>query len=94
LEPAADADPARRGARTRCVGESEADSRPDIRTRHAEKSGFRAPRRNGDRVRARRRPRRHRALYTVDLNTGKATKTGNVAGTANAIDFAIQPIKK
>jgi len=34
------------------------------------------------------------ALYTVDLKTGKATKTGAVAGTGAAIDFAIQPIKK
>jgi hypothetical protein len=33
-------------------------------------------------------------LYTVDLKTGKATKTGAVKGTASAIDFAIQPIKK
>lgn len=33
-------------------------------------------------------------LYTVDLKTGKATKTGVVKGTATAIDFAIQPIKK
>jgi len=33
-------------------------------------------------------------LYTVDLKTGKATKTGTVKGTATAIDFAIQPIKR
>jgi hypothetical protein len=33
-------------------------------------------------------------LYTVDLKTGKATKTGAVQGTAAAIDFAIQPLKK
>ena len=33
-------------------------------------------------------------LYTVDLKTGKATKTGTVKGTATAIDFAIQPLKK
>lgn len=33
-------------------------------------------------------------LYTVDLKSGKATKTGVVKGTATAIDFAIQPIKK
>jgi hypothetical protein len=33
-------------------------------------------------------------LYTVDLKTGKATKTGAVKGTATAIDIAIQPLKK
>ena len=33
-------------------------------------------------------------LYTIDLKSGKATKSGPVRGTAAAIDIAIQPIKK
>lgn len=32
-------------------------------------------------------------LYTLDLKTGTGTKSGDVAGTANAIDIAVQPAK-